>query len=140
MNIVERANLLLSRMFAVPITCYPRVVKHVVRRNWHTIIASRTIKTIDHTELFNDFNVANAKELVDSFSSREYPRFFFMVDPIKRADYVSQQSPGVLNRVKTASDQAVAHRFDVLGSGLVNLEAKIPWRKDFKSEIGRAHV
>ena len=63
MNIVERANLLLSRMLAVPITCYPRVVKHVVRRNWHTIIASRTIKTIDHTELFNDFNVANAKEL-----------------------------------------------------------------------------
>ena len=133
MNIIERANLVLARMLAVPITCYPRVVKHVVRRHWHSITAARTIKTIDHTELFHDFNVANAKELVDSFSSREYPQFFFMSDPIKRADYVAQESPGVLNRVKTASDQAVAHRFDVLGSGLVNLEAKIPWCKDFKS-------
>ena len=68
MNIIERAILVLARMLAVPITCYPRVVKHVVRRHWHSITASMTIKTIDHTELFHDFNVANAKELVDSFS------------------------------------------------------------------------
>ena len=60
MNIVERANLTLARMLAVPFTCYPRVVKHVVRRNWHSLTASRTIKSIDCTELFNDFYVANA--------------------------------------------------------------------------------
>ena len=68
MNIFERGNLLLSRMLAVPLTCYPRVVKHVIRRNWHSLTASRTIKTIDDTELFNDFNVANVKELIDKFN------------------------------------------------------------------------
>jgi hypothetical protein len=133
MNVVERANLVLERMLAVPITCYPRVLKHVVRRNWHSITAARSIQTIDNIELLKDFRVTNTKELIDKFSSREYPRFFFMRDATQRANYVSEQSPGLLNRVKFASDQAVAHRFDVLGSGLCDLGTKIPWCQDFKS-------
>ena len=126
MNVVERANLVLERILAVPITCYPRVLKHVVRRNWHSITAARSIQTIDNIELLKDFRVTNTKELIDEFSSREYPRFFFMRDATQRANYVSEQSPGLLNRVKFASDQAVAHRFDVLGSGLCDLGTKIP--------------
>ena len=76
MNIIERANLVLARMLAVPITCYPRVVKHVARRHWHSITAARTIKTIDHTELFHDLMYQMQKNWLIVFR-RENIRSFF---------------------------------------------------------------
>ena len=133
MNVIDHVKLVLARMLAVPIANYPRVVRYVLRRHWHAITAPRSIKPINNTMLFEAFSVQNEEELIELFSARKYPQFFFMGEPAKSANYVSQQSPGLLNRILSSCDQAIAHRFDVLGSGLVDLGANIPWRQDFKS-------
>ena len=41
--------------------------------------------------------------------------------------------PGHLRRLLDAADAARAHRFDLLGSGPVDLGPRLPWHSDFKS-------
>ncbi len=43
--------------------------------------------------------------------------------------------PGETQRLRMRADDAVAHRVDLLGSGPVNLGAKIDWHRDFKSGL-----
>ncbi|AOW24551.1 hypothetical protein BJP26_14035 [Sphingomonas melonis TY] len=43
--------------------------------------------------------------------------------------------PGETQRLRMRADDAIAHRVDLLGSGPVDLGAKIDWHRDFKSGL-----
>jgi uncharacterized heparinase superfamily protein len=51
--------------------------------------------------------------------------------PVASEDY-ARISPGDTQRILRSAENAVAHRVDLLGSGLVDLGDKIDWHKDYK--------
>lgn len=67
-------------------------------------------------------------------TSRQVPRFFF--DPSKFDEYnqaLKREFPEAVGPALVRARNAAKHKFDLLGSGEVDLGEKIDWRLDFKS-------
>ncbi len=68
------------------------------------------------------------------FSDRQKPKFFFApVDLDKYRRALKSHFPASCRNISRKATNAVAHRFDLLGSGEVFLGDRIDWHTDFKS-------
>ncbi len=73
---------------------------------------------------------------VDSLWERQQRDVPFFVTPSRRVEWTQSfrarfpDTPGV---IVAEADRVLRHEFDMLGSGCVNLGARLPWLTDFKS-------
>lgn len=85
---------------------------------------------------FYEKHFSGQKPDKDYFSSRSYPHFFFdhsQVDSIRQV--YRRQFQKEYERIISRADKVLRHKFDLLGSGEVELGKKIDWHKDFKSGL-----
>ena len=70
---------------------------------------------------------------IDELWSTRMRAPFFLGDRAATARAFRERYPDALAAVVHAADRALAHEFDLLGSGPVTLPARLPWRTDFKT-------
>jgi hypothetical protein len=58
---------------------------------------------------------------------------FFLGDPRATAQAFRARFPSGADAVMTRADRVLRHEFDLLGSGSVQFNGRLPWRTDFKS-------
>ncbi len=124
---------MVSRLQAVPLAAYPRVTRQLCRRKWIAVTAATSPREISERELLRAFRARDCEELLANFNMRDRTCFFWSEDAAKRAAMVASYSPGIEARLKAAGEDVLAHRFNLLGSGPMELGMPIPWRCDFKS-------
>ena len=112
---------------------YPRVVRQLLRRKWMAATAAMSPRELPEADLLRAFRARDREQLLSDFKMRSTPRFFWSDKANKRASMVAARTPGLLTRLQAAADDVLEHRFDLLGSGPMELGASIPWRRDFKS-------
>ena len=79
-------------------------------------------------------SLAMPEAFLKHIATRNQPRFY--CDARQQTEVISiirQHCPDAENLTITAAGQVCAHKFDLLGSGLVSLGDKIDWHCDFKS-------
>tara|TARA_B100000945_G_C20415366_1_gene614871 strand:+ start:161 stop:2314 length:2154 start_codon:yes stop_codon:yes gene_type:complete len=133
MNKTDYLRHTLARILAIPISKYPKVIKYFVKRKVKFWFPMFSEVHLNENELCKSIGVTDQEALVDYFVNRKDHKFFVKDDPSRRAAYVLSKSSDVLNRIKYTCNQLIDHKFDILGSGLVDIGDKISWRKDIKS-------
>lgn len=81
----------------------------------------------------NSFLDALGNETIESFSSRELPRFFFDPRDNELTDTLMRDYRDSIEQIIIEADEICSHNFNLLGSGKKNLGKKIDWHLDFKS-------
>lgn len=90
--------------------------------------AARRVRSLTETELCRRLRASSLSELWQRCASQPFP----FVYPAERAQ-LDALCPGEFADIEAAAEAAHAHRVDLLGSGPVELGAKIDWLTDFKS-------
>lgn len=108
---------------SIPSRNLPRVLWRRVLREIRTRTAPRRPRGV--------YVGANVQEIAAQFRSREMPRFFAVYP--EHAPMVGQFFPEARIAALDAAGRVMAHRFDILGSGEVDLGENINWHTDFKS-------
>lgn len=132
MIFTQAINHFWSRVRAVPLRAYPRVLRQRLRQLQWRWSATAVPPRVTDAELLQVFGVAHVNELVAQFDQRGV-RFFFDRPAAARADAVADTVPAVRNRLLARGAELLVHGIDVLGSGPVQCGAQLPWRRDIKS-------
>ena len=127
--LIERT---LERARAVPLRAYPRVLSYRWQRRRALQEIPEAPSELAEDEVLSFFGTGDFTSLLTKFRQRDEPRFFFR-NPIERAKLVEASIPGLLSVLNSRGADILAHRFDLLGSGLTTLGNSIPWRRDFIS-------
>ena len=133
MTAFERLESLVGRLWAVPFHAYPRVAWQIARRSWMTASAPAAPKELHERDLVSAFGAHDRNQMLSDFNHRKKPIFFWSENAAKRASFVESRAPGLVDRMQACGEEVLAHRFDLLGSGKLELGTRIPWRRDFKS-------
>jgi uncharacterized heparinase superfamily protein len=92
-------------------------------------LGPRRARSFNRRQLLDRMGARTIEELWDSLASRPYAA---VVAPLPR-DLYETLCPGDSDRILRAAERALAHRVDLLGSGLIDLGPHIDWHKDYKS-------
>ncbi len=133
MSSTGKLHSFVSRVQAVPLAAYPRVARQLLRRKWMAATAATSPRELSERELLRAFRARDSEELLANFNVRDTMRFFWSEDAAGRAAMVASYAPGMEARLKAAGEDVLAHRFNLLGCGPMELGVSIPWRRDFKS-------
>jgi len=89
---------------------------------------------ISDKELLKIFNKSNKERIIQYFRERKKPNFFInLIERDKTIGLFRKEVPEELENIIKNADEICEHKFDLLGSGKVNLGEKINWHCDFKS-------
>ncbi len=94
--------------------------------------APRRARRFDVSALLRVTEAESVDELWQRLSRRPYP---FFDERISMTEY-ELLCPGDAQRIFNAAERAMNHKVDLLGSGLVDLGAKIDWHQDYKTHLG----
>src|SRR5690606_38165951 len=108
---------------SIPSRDLPRVVWRRIRREIRARTAPREPRAIEVG--------ASVHHIARHFHERETPRFFALVP--EHAALTAQFFPEAREVALDQAEHILAHRFDLLGSGEVELGEAIDWHTDFKS-------
>jgi hypothetical protein len=87
------------------------------------------------TAVINLCGFSSTGDLLKHFKSRKRPRFFFDDSLEARLPEFRSRFPHESERIMRNADLVMQHKFDLLGSGYVDLnsDGNLPWHMDFKS-------
>jgi len=108
----------------IPSRDLPRVVWRRILRELRARTAPRTPRRIEIG--------ASVQEIAAQLPEREAPRFFAMLP--EHAALIAQFFPAARAQTLDEAEAILAHRFDLLGSGPVEMGERIDWHTDFKHD------
>ncbi|MBI3760392.1 MAG: alginate lyase family protein [Chloroflexi bacterium] len=140
-----------ARARAVPLRAVPRVAANLIGRRWHALTAPRAPRPLSDADFLHALRPlgdsgdadrssrvthrasrstldARLASVVEHFRGPDRPRLFH-----SSAEIVEASHPGARQRLIARAANVLAHRFDLLGSGPIDLGVPIEWRRDFKS-------
>jgi len=82
--------------------------------------------------ILKETNCSTIDELWQKLAQRPYPAFLQPTLAAAELEY-QELCPANREHILTKADDALHHRVNLLGSGLINLGTKINWHKDYKS-------
>ena len=100
-----------------------------LRTEAERFLAPRRASRFGGAELLRRLDARSMEELWTRLAARAYATPGGTIDPV----LYDAICPGDRARILAAAENALAHRVDMLGSGVVELGAEIDWHRDFKS-------
>jgi uncharacterized heparinase superfamily protein len=91
-------------------------------------LAPRRALAMTEPNLLNLLGAPSVDAAWRAMLDRPYP----FLQQVTRAE-LEAIAPGEVDRIRSAAEDALAHRVDLLGAGPVDLGAKIDWHRDFKT-------
>ncbi len=113
----------MSASFSVPPRYLPKAAWRRILRELQTRTAPRKPRAIQVG--------ASIREIAEQLQMRQLPRFFGLFP--EQAALLAQFFPEAYQVTLEQADKIKAHRFNLLGSGEVDLGKEIDWHTDFKS-------
>src|SRR5262245_18929234 len=119
------------RALAMPPAYVMRILRQEVLKETDRYFAPRRARRFDLPALLRATKDETLDALWARLAGRAYP---FLVDPIAPEDYEAI-CPGDLRRILDGAERAARHRVDLLGSGPIDLGAKVDWHRDYKTDL-----
>ncbi len=104
--------------------------RHLPKAAWRRILRELQTRTAPRKPRAIQIG-ASVREIAQQLQMRQLPRFFGLFP--EQAALLAQFFPEAYQITLEQADKIKAHRFNLLGSGEVDLGKEIDWHTDFKS-------
>ena len=128
---IRRWVSLAAKAWGRPPGAIGRGIQRELRRQVERVSAARHDRRFDEHALLAATSAPSVGALWDRLTRQ--PFFVAPSDLRELSAEFLEQYPEEAGAIIAQADDAVAHRFDLLGSGPVTLDDRLPWHQDFKT-------